>query len=65
MVHALLKTTGSSIHNQQPFVMDRFVIVGDVRIDGRNDFLKALEAKGIYGLENKQDIEIVLHGWLL
>jgi len=65
MVHALLKTTASSIHSQQPFVMDQYVIVGDVRIDGRNTFLKALAAKGVYGLENKQDIEIVLHGWLL
>jgi len=65
MVHALLKTTASSIHNHQPFVMDRYAIVGDVRIDERNTFLKSIEEKGVYGLENKQDIEIFFHGWLL
>ena len=64
LVHALLKTSPAKVISQQPLVTQRYAAVGDVRLDGKDELLQSLERRGVAGLEDKQDIELLLQAWL-
>ena len=64
MVHALLKTSPTTVISQQPLITPRYVAVGDVRLDGKGSLLQSLERRGVAGLQDKQDIELLLQAWL-
>lgn len=64
MVHALLKTSPATVISQQPLITPRYVAVGDVRLDSKGSLLQSLDRRGVVGLENKQDIELLLQAWL-
>ena len=62
--HALLKTTYESEHEQQPFSpRDDAMIVGDVRLDGRDELLHRLGGTHDRNGKDIPDIELVLHAW--
>lgn len=63
--HTLLRTTFEQEREQQPLTLDNQVwIVADVRLDGRQELLAALRAKGRDIAENVPDVELVLHTYL-
>jgi asparagine synthase (glutamine-hydrolysing) len=62
--HSLLKTTPESLHEQQPYSFDRNIwIVGDVRVDEREQLVSALLDKGRQASLSQPDIELVLHAF--
>jgi asparagine synthase (glutamine-hydrolysing) len=62
--HSLLKTSPESVHEQQPYSFDRNIwIVGDVRVDEREQLVSALLDKGRQASLSQPDIELVLHAF--
>lgn len=43
---------------------DRYMVIGDVRVDARKALLEALASNGKIGLDTASDLEIILHAWL-
>lgn len=59
--HALLRTTTASGAERQPTTLDgRTWIVGDARLDGRNDLLSRLEGLGCRVSASSSDAELIL-----
>ena len=44
---------------------ERYVVVGDIRIDARKELLAALKAKGAIDLDHASDRHILLNAWLV
>jgi len=62
--HSLLKTTPESSHEQQPFSFDRNLwIVGDARVDEREQLVSALLEKDRQASLSQPDIELILHAF--
>jgi asparagine synthase (glutamine-hydrolysing) len=68
--HALLRTTGESEHERQPFTLDgRIWIVADARVDARRDLITKLTARGhknlsLYPKDDAADVELILRSYL-
>ena len=62
--HTLLRTTGESENEKQPCSLDgRVWITADARVDGRDDLVLLLAAKGRDDLKNATDPELILHAY--
>lgn len=63
--HSLLCTTDESAREQQPFNYgDRIFIVADARIDGRQDLIRKLTAKGLDASLEVPDVELIAQAYL-
>jgi asparagine synthase (glutamine-hydrolysing) len=62
-VHALMQLSSHQANEQQPVRLGGTVIAGDVRIDGREDFVAALRASGARVETQTPDSELLLHAW--
>ena len=66
MGHTLLRTTRSSRNERQPFELNgRFWMVGDVRLDRRNELRESLVAGGRDVRRTAFDAELFLHSYAL
>lgn len=64
MGHALLRTTFDQEHEQQPCSIDDNVwITGDIRLDGRDELVRSLQAAGRRISIDDPDVLLVLHGY--
>ena len=64
LCHALLRTSARSEQERQPLSLDGQVwIVADVRLDGRADLVRSLQARGIEVDATATDAEFVLHAY--
>lgn len=62
--HAMLRTTDESMRERQPCSLDNQVwITADVRVDGRAELVRALQAAGRTQLKTATDPELVLHAY--
>ncbi len=62
--HTLLRTTDDTQPEKQPATLDGDVwIAADARVDGRPELLKALADRGRTGLDDRPDVELVLHAY--
>lgn len=62
--HAMFRTTDESMRERQPCSLDDQVwITADVRVDGRAELVRALQAAGRSELKTATDPELVLHAY--
>jgi asparagine synthase (glutamine-hydrolysing) len=62
--HALLRATVEAEHRPQPCSLDGQVwVTADVRLDGRQDLIGRLPARGPGRLETASDAELILHAY--
>jgi asparagine synthase (glutamine-hydrolysing) len=62
--HTMLRTTQESQKEQQPCTLDGEVwITADARVDGRDDLVRLLAAKGRGDLKSATDPELILHAY--
>jgi asparagine synthase (glutamine-hydrolysing) len=63
LAHALMRVSPHQADEQQPARLGESVIAGDIRIDGREDFIAALRASGSQVETRTPDSELLLHAW--
>src|SRR5262245_49471177 len=64
--HAMLRATGESTRERQPFSIDGSVwITADARVDGRAELIKLLESGDGANLESATDVELLLRAYYL
>lgn len=62
--HALLKTSFESKNTIQPIVFDEnSMLVGDVRLDGRDSVIRRLSLEKAHQYSPLTDIELILYAW--
>ena len=62
--HALLKTQSLPELDEQPFSLDQNTwVTADVRLDGRFDLLRSLQAMGLDVSPNAPDARLILHAY--
>jgi asparagine synthase (glutamine-hydrolysing) len=62
--HTLLRTTEESATERQPWSLDGgYFITADARIDGRDELLAKLKAKGSALLAGVPDVQLILHAY--
>ncbi|MEM1153588.1 MAG: asparagine synthase-related protein [Pseudomonadota bacterium] len=64
-VSARVNTGASEVSGQQFCETERFVVVGDVRLDGKAALIGQLRAQVVEGLEAMSDLELLMQVWVI